>query len=65
MYLGTIYRYNYRGINSYSRKKLKLFYAPNGQIVQRIKEKQTITEDKWIASDEATKKLPITSNTTL
>lgn len=41
------------------------FYALVDQVVQRIKEKQGVQEDKWISPDEAMKKLRITSKTTL
>ncbi len=41
------------------------FYALIDQVVQRIKEKEGIKEDKWISWEEAMKKLRITSKTTL
>jgi hypothetical protein len=41
------------------------FYALIEQVVSRIKEKQNISEDKWISAEEAMKKLHITSKTTL
>lgn len=41
------------------------FYALVEQVVQRIKEKQNLIEDKWISSEEAMQKLRITSKTTL
>ena len=41
------------------------FYALVEQVVQRIKEKQNIKEDKWISGEEAMKILRITSKTTL
>lgn len=41
------------------------FYALVEQVVQRIKEKEGIKEDKWISGEEAMKKLRITSKTTL
>jgi hypothetical protein len=41
------------------------FYALVEQVVKRIKEKQNITEDKWISGSEAMKKLRIKSTTTL
>jgi len=41
------------------------FYALVEQVVQRIKEKQSIKEDKWISGEEAMKILRITSKTTL
>jgi hypothetical protein len=41
------------------------FYQLIEEVVKRIKEKETITEDRWISSEEAMKKLRITSPTTL
>jgi len=41
------------------------FYSLIEQVVLRIKEKQGIKEDKWISSEEAMKKLRISSKTTL
>ena len=41
------------------------FYALIETVIQRIKEKHDIKEDKWISSDEAMKKLRISSKTTL
>ena len=41
------------------------FFELIEQVVSRIKEKQNLTEDKWISSDEAMQKLRITSKTTL
>jgi len=41
------------------------FYALLDQVVQRIKERQGIKEDKWISPREAMKKLRISSKTTL
>jgi Helix-turn-helix domain len=41
------------------------FYELVEQVVQRIKEKHSIKEDKWISADEAMAKLRISSNTTL
>ena len=41
------------------------FYALVEQVVQRIKEKKGIKEDKWISGEEAMRKLRITSKTTL
>ena len=41
------------------------FYALLEQVVQRIKGKEGIKEDKWISPDEAMQKLRITSKTTL
>ena len=35
------------------------------EVVQRLKEKNNITEDKWISKTEAMKKLRISSSTTL
>ena len=41
------------------------FYALIERVVDRIKEKQNIPQDKWISSEEAMQKLRITSKTTL
>ena len=41
------------------------FYALVEQVVQRIKEKNGIKEDKWISAAEAMQKLRISSKTTL
>jgi hypothetical protein len=41
------------------------FYALVDQVFQRIKDKQSIKEDKWISGEEAMNKLRITSKTTL
>lgn len=41
------------------------FYQLVEQVVLRIKEKQQITEDKWISPEEAMQKLRINSKTTL
>lgn len=41
------------------------FYALVDQVIQRIKEKEGIKEDKWISPEEAMQKLRITSKTTL
>ena len=41
------------------------FYLLVEQVIQRIKEKQSIKEDKWISSEEAMFKLRISSKTTL
>ena len=41
------------------------FYALIEQVVQRIKEKKGIKEDKWISGEEAMQKLRISSKTTL
>ncbi len=41
------------------------FYALIEQVVQRIKEKNGIKEDKWISAEEAMQRLRISSKTTL
>lgn len=41
------------------------FYTLIDRVVERIKEKHNIKEDKWISGEEAMKKLRITSKTTL
>jgi len=41
------------------------FYMLVEQVVQRIKEKKGLKEDKWISGEEAMQKLRITSKTTL
>lgn len=41
------------------------FYALINEVVERIKEKNNIKEDKWISAEEAMKKLRISSKTTL
>ena len=41
------------------------FYTLVEQVVQRIKEKYGVKEDKWISPEEAMQKLRITSKTTL
>ncbi|MFM2226177.1 MAG: hypothetical protein RJA07_2379 [Bacteroidota bacterium] len=41
------------------------FYALIDEVVQHIKEKHEIKEDKWISGEEAMLKLRITSKTTL
>jgi Helix-turn-helix domain len=41
------------------------FYALVEQVVQRIKDKKGIKEDRWISGEEAMQKLRITSKTTL
>lgn len=41
------------------------FYALIEQVVERIKEKNSIKEDKWITGDEVMRKLNISSKTTL
>ena len=43
----------------------KAFYALIEQVVARIKERENITEDKWVNGEEAMQKLRITSKTTL
>ncbi|MFN8290182.1 MAG: helix-turn-helix domain-containing protein [Chitinophagaceae bacterium] len=41
------------------------FYALIDRVVDRIKEKNDLREDKWISGEEAMQKLRITSKTTL
>ena len=41
------------------------FYSLIEQVVERIKDKNGIKEDKWISPEEAMHKLRITSKTTL
>ena len=41
------------------------FYALIEEVVQRIREKKHIAEDRWISGDEAMHKLRISSKTTL
>ena len=41
------------------------FYALVDRIVEHVKAKYSITEDRWISGEEAMKKLRITSKTTL
>ncbi len=41
------------------------FYALIDKVLERVKERNGKTEDKWIGSEEAMKKLRITSKTTL
>jgi hypothetical protein len=41
------------------------FYALIDEVVARIREKQSIQQDKWISSEEAMKMLRISSKTTL
>ena len=41
------------------------FYTLIDEVVNRIKDKQRISEDKWISGEEAMRKLRITSKTTL
>jgi hypothetical protein len=43
----------------------KAFYALIDRVVDRIKEKDNIQEDKWIPADKAMHLLNITSKTTL
>ncbi|MBK7764395.1 MAG: helix-turn-helix domain-containing protein [Bacteroidetes bacterium] len=43
----------------------KAFFALIEEVVQRIKEKQNIANDKWISGEEAMSKLRISSKTTL
>ncbi len=41
------------------------FFALIEKVVERLKEKETVKEDKWISGTEAMAKLRITSTTTL
>lgn len=41
------------------------FYKLIEQVVARIKQQHKIVEDKWVSSEEAMRKLRITSKTTL
>lgn len=41
------------------------FYALINEVVERINAQKQVTEDRWIAGDEAMRKLRITSKTTL
>lgn len=41
------------------------FFALFDRVIDHIKEKHAITEDKWISPEDAMKKLNITSKTTL
>lgn len=41
------------------------FYALIDRVVDRLKDKYEVKEDKWISAEEAMKKLRITSKTTL
>lgn len=41
------------------------FYALINEVVERIKVQKPFTEDRWIATEEAMRKLRITSKTTL
>lgn len=43
----------------------KAFYALLEQVVQHIKEKHSISHDKWISAEKAMEKLCISSKTTL
>lgn len=43
----------------------KAFYALLEQVVQHIKEKHSISNDKWISAEKAMEKLCISSKTTL
>ncbi|MBL7821439.1 MAG: helix-turn-helix domain-containing protein [Saprospiraceae bacterium] len=43
----------------------KAFYALIERVVQRIKDKEGIKEDKWISTEQAMEKLHIKSKTTL
>jgi hypothetical protein len=41
------------------------FYSLIEQVLQRVKDKNAIKEDKWISAEEAMQKLRISSKTTL
>lgn len=41
------------------------FYTLIEEVVQRLKEKNGISEDKWISGEEAMRKMSIKSKTTL
>lgn len=41
------------------------FFALMDKVIEHIKAKEDLKEDKWISGDEAMKKLRITSKTTL
>jgi hypothetical protein len=41
------------------------FYELIERVVSRLKDQQSIHEDEWLSTDEAMKKLKITSKTTL
>jgi hypothetical protein len=41
------------------------FYVLTEEVVQRLKEKNNIKEDKWISGEEAMQKMRIKSKTTL
>lgn len=43
----------------------RAFYALLDKVVQQIKDKNKITEDRWISGEEAMRKLRISSKTTL
>ncbi len=43
----------------------KAFYALLQEVIKTIKDKNSISEDKWISDTEAMQKLRITSRTTL
>lgn len=43
----------------------KAFYSLIEEVVQRMKDKENIKEDKWISPEEAMEKLRIKSKTTL
>jgi len=41
------------------------FYTLLGKVIEQVKEKHSIVQDKWISGTEAMQKLRITSKTTL
>lgn len=41
------------------------FYSLIEEVVQRLKEKNNVQEDKWISGEEAMQKMSIKSKTTL
>ena len=41
------------------------FYALIDKVLERVLERHSVTEDKWVSGKEAMKKLRITSRTTL
>ena len=41
------------------------FFALIDKVVERLKEQETVKEDKWISGEEAMLKLRVTSKTTL
>lgn len=43
----------------------KAFYALMDKVMEHVREKYNIKEDKWVSGTEAMKKLRITSKTTL